>query len=133
MYSCCVLAHSAICPARLTLLPSSLFFPTAKALGQVEIDLSSMQVDAYVSNGHKWLYSPKGSAFLWVSPSLQSPSTTYQPGYVYPVIISNEGQGKTEFTKLFSYEGTKARLLSSATGRYRITRTLVLTRTTPRF
>lgn len=26
-------------------------------------------IDAYLSNGHKWMYSPKGSAILWVRPS----------------------------------------------------------------
>jgi selenocysteine lyase/cysteine desulfurase len=27
-------------------------------------------IDAYTSNGHKWFYSPKGSAILWVNPAV---------------------------------------------------------------
>ena len=80
----------------------------AHALGQIPLDLPALGVDVYVSNGHKWLYTPKGSAFLWVTPALQGTSNPYVRGsYVYPVVISNEGQGESDYAKLFSYEGTK--------------------------
>jgi hypothetical protein len=31
--------------------------------------VSKLGIDAYLSNGHKWMYSPKGAAILWVHPS----------------------------------------------------------------
>mgnify|MGYP002637750004 CR=1 FL=1 len=34
----------------------------AHALGQIPINVADIGADFYVANGHKWLYSPKGSA-----------------------------------------------------------------------
>ena len=66
----------------------------AHALGQVPLDLQSLGADFYVGNGHKWLYSPKGSAFLWVAPAHQH--------LVFPTTISQEGVGASRFQLDFS-------------------------------
>ncbi len=70
----------------------------AHALGQIPVDVGALGVDFWLGNGHKWLYSPKGSAVLWVRPELQ--------GMVEPTVISWEGRGATHFQLAFSYVGT---------------------------
>jgi len=70
----------------------------AHTLGNIPINVAELNADFYLSNGHKWFYTPKGSAFLWVRKDRQS--------IVYPTVISYLGQGKTPFQVGFSYEGT---------------------------
>eukprot|EP00947_MAST-08B_sp_MAST-8B-sp1_P001703 g1703.t1 len=55
----------------------------AHALGNIPIDLEALDVDFYTSNAHKWLCTPKGAAFLYVSKAFQD--------RVHPVVVSHGG------------------------------------------
>jgi len=71
----------------------------AHALGQIPLNIPKTGADFYVANGHKWLYSPKGSAILWVARDKQH--------LIHPNVISDEGKGLSFFQLQFSYTGTK--------------------------
>ena len=79
----------------------------AHVLGNIPVHIPSTGADVYVSNGYKWSYTSKGSAFLWVSKALQPTTNPYTVGRIQPVIISNEGLGESPYATLFSWEGTK--------------------------
>ena len=49
--------------------------------GHIPLNLDAMGVDFYSGNCHKWLMTPKGSAFLYVRPELQ--------GMINPLVISH--------------------------------------------
>lgn len=49
--------------------------------GHIPLDLTAMDVDFYSGNCHKWLMTPKGSAFLYVRPELQK--------LINPLVISH--------------------------------------------
>lgn len=68
----------------------------AHALGQIDLDLSSIGADWYVGNSHKWLCAPKGCAFLHATPAAQAG--------LHPATISHGyGQG---FLAEFDWAGT---------------------------
>lgn len=69
----------------------------AHALGQVKINLKDLDPDYYLGNGHKWLCSSHGSAFLYVKRSLQSRT--------HPSVISHFY--KLGFQQSFAWIGTR--------------------------
>ena len=60
----------------------------AHAVGHVPLELEALGVDWYVSNAHKWLYAPRGTAFLYASPAAapltQPPLTSHFIGLGFP-------------------------------------------------
>lgn len=70
----------------------------AHAFGAIEIDLADMDPDYYFGNGHKWLFSPRGSAFLYVRYALQ------QPLFPAPAVVDNFGES---FVNRFVWTGTR--------------------------
>jgi len=70
----------------------------AHAPGMLELNLSELgQLGAtfYTGNFHKWCCSPKGAAFLWVSPNWSEP--------VHPTVISHGFEGvESDRPKLWS-------------------------------
>ena len=64
----------------------------AHAPGQLPLHLASLGADVYVGNCHKWLCSPKGSAFLWVRPELQDGIQALAVGWGF-------GEGSTFLTR----------------------------------
>ena len=87
----------------------------AHALGQVRLDLRSLEaagVTHFMADAHKWLYSPKGSAMLWVTRGAQD--------FIHPSVVgavcSNSRTTNfdpaalanlSEFERRFQYTGTR--------------------------
>lgn len=74
----------------------------AHAPGMVPADLGALGASYYTANCHKWICSPKGSAFLYVRPELQE-------GF-RPLALSNDAEkpkaGRAQFLTEFEYVGT---------------------------
>lgn len=51
-------------------------------LGTRPIDPQACHIDAIASGGHKWLMSPMGSGFLWISPRLSDHLTPAKTGWL---------------------------------------------------
>jgi isopenicillin-N epimerase len=69
----------------------------AHAPGMLSLDLEALGADYYVGNCHKWLWAPKGCAFLYAQRALQS-------GLRPTVISLREAEG---FPFNFDWTGTK--------------------------
>jgi selenocysteine lyase/cysteine desulfurase len=62
-------------------LGATVIIDGAHAIGQVDIDLSQLECDFYVSNLHKWLYTPRGCALLHTVAAFQADT--------FPLLISH--------------------------------------------
>jgi isopenicillin-N epimerase len=69
----------------------------AHAPGQIDFDVTALGADWVTGNAHKWLYAPKGAAFLWAAPDAQEG--------LHPTVISH-GFGKG-FQAEFGWTGTR--------------------------
>ena len=69
----------------------------AHAVGQIPLDLAALGVDWYLSNAHKWLYAPKGTAFLYAS---KDASAMTRPNVVSHFI-------EMGFPRSFDWTGTR--------------------------
>eukprot|EP01112_Ceratiomyxa_fruticulosa_P017252 TRINITY_DN5342_c1_g1_i1.p1 TRINITY_DN5342_c1_g1~~TRINITY_DN5342_c1_g1_i1.p1 ORF type:complete len:418 (-),score=73.12 TRINITY_DN5342_c1_g1_i1:94-1347(-) len=69
----------------------------AHVLGQIHLNVTDIGADFYVSNSHKWMYSPTGTAILFVQPKWQS--------MIIPTVLSAEYS--TDFVDKFAYTGTR--------------------------
>lgn len=69
----------------------------AHAPGQVPLDLSALDADWYTGNAHKWLFAPRGCAFL--------ATAARQRATTHPAVISH-GHG-TGYAAEFDWTGTR--------------------------
>lgn len=74
----------------------------AHAIGMLPLDLKALNPSYYVTNCHKWLCTPKGSAVLYVRRDLRD-------GF-RPLVLSNNAEnpkpGREQFLTEFDYCGT---------------------------
>jgi isopenicillin-N epimerase len=75
----------------------------AHAVGQIPLDLNTLDADFYASNAHKWALSAKGSAFLYARREMQS--------LVEPLVVSwgwrPEKYGPSQFVQEQEWQGTR--------------------------
>ncbi|EFC44759.1 predicted protein [Naegleria gruberi] len=73
----------------------------AHAIGSIPFNVTEIGSDYYLSNAHKWLFTPKSSCVLW-----KNPNARFQ---IHPTVISY-GYTTTpvqSYQKEFSYVGTR--------------------------
>ncbi|KAJ5088936.1 Pyridoxal phosphate-dependent transferase major region subdomain 1 [Penicillium argentinense] len=81
----------------------------AHGIGQIELGLSSLDPDFFVSNCHKWLFTPRTCAILYVPVRNQSMMRSTLPtshGFVPRSLASESSGGKSDFVSNFEFFGT---------------------------
>lgn len=81
----------------------------AHAPGQIRLNLSDLGADVYAGTCHKWVNSPKGSAFLYARPEVQH--------WLEPLVVSwgwedetfepDPTLGDTQFIRYHQWQGTR--------------------------
>jgi len=75
----------------------------AHAPGMVDFNLDELDADYFVANCHKWICSPKGSAFVYVNPKHQK---EYKPVY-YSFYNDWDTGHSAHWSNQFIWEGTR--------------------------
>lgn len=78
------------------------FVDGAHVPGQIELNLKDIGAAYYAGNAHKWLCTPKGSAFLYVRRDRQEPIRPLVTSHVYDV----PGQERRSWSNRFFWPGT---------------------------
>jgi kynureninase len=99
---CCVISHISAYPsvvlpiAQLTRLLRSYNIVTiidgAHAVGNIDIDVTSVDPDYYLGNMHKWFFSPKSAALLYVPPRSSTPPTWHASAHACHMLWSRDAQ-----------------------------------------
>jgi isopenicillin-N epimerase len=75
----------------------------AHAPGQIPLDLHAVGADLYIGAAHKWLCAPKGSAFLYARPEVQS--------WLMPLVVSwgyeSDAPSGSQFVDYHEWQGTR--------------------------
>jgi isopenicillin-N epimerase len=81
----------------------------AHVVGQCPLDLTAVGPDVYASNCHKWLCTPKGSAFLYVRPEHQPwvESTTVSWGWDEHWGARESDRTYSQFVRRNQWAGTR--------------------------
>lgn len=75
----------------------------AHAPGMVEFNIDELDADYFIANCHKWICSPKGSAFVYVHPRHQS---AHKPVF-YSFYNDWDTNNDRHWSNQFIWEGTK--------------------------
>lgn len=75
----------------------------AHAPGQIPLNLDAINADIYIGACHKWLCAPKGSAFLYAHPHIQT--------RLDPLVVSwgyeSDNPGNSQFIDYHEWQGTR--------------------------
>ncbi|KAF9431655.1 hypothetical protein BGZ76_011865 [Entomortierella beljakovae] len=79
----------------------------AHAIGQVPVDLTFLNTDFFITNCHKWLYSVRGSAVLFVAKRYQHliHPTAIQSDYKDGFELEFSWNGTMDYSNILSIEG----------------------------